>query len=258
MAIGDEDGGVRLLESSSDDRSKFAKAYLTFRPHTNAILDLAFSPDNLLLATASGDQASHIIDMPSQQITHTLTGHSSSVKQVCFQPGSANVLATSSRDGSVEIWDLRCKGFDAPVRSLKMSLGGSSGDNSRSQEHKRIWPRPINTIHEAHHRVSTYTVPVPTVNVKVPQSFDPPSKTEIPGRKGDVSITAISFLELGRENLLLTASEADAGVRLWDLRTILNSRRGRATPLSSTRPTGAHTKVCFLRTLIFQLLALSS
>ena len=241
VAIGDEDGGIRLLESSQDERPGFSTAYLEFRPHANAILDLAFSPDDLLLATASGDQTTHIIDMPTQRVTTILSGHSSSVKQVCFQPGSSDVIATSSRDGSVQIWDLRCRGLDTPSRAIKVPLEHTSGDASTSQSnHKIIWGRSVNAIFEAHqgHPGSRS----PATGFSVPPSFDLPRKTEAPPRRGDVSITALRFLPPGREHLLLTASEADAGVKLWDLRTTHNHRRGRATPLSSTQPTGAHMK----------------
>lgn len=239
MALGDEDGGIRLLESAEDDKPGFSKAYLTFRPHANAILDVAFSPDDLLLATASGDQTSQVIDMPTQRATYTLAGHVSSVKQVCFQPGSSDVLATSSRDGSVQIWDLRCKGFDGPVRDIKIALDPNA--TGAPVNHKTIWARSVNTIFEAH-AIRQATPSAPTLTNKQAPSFDAPSKTESPGRRGDVSITALSFLSPSRSHLLLTASEANASVKLWDLRTTHNHRRSRATPLSGTRQPESHNK----------------
>lgn len=242
VAIGDEDGGVRLLESAKDEKPEFSKAYLAFRPHSNAILDLAFSYDDLLLATASGDQTSQVIDMPTQRATYTLAGHVSSVKQVCFQPGSSNVLASSSRDGSVQIWDLRCKGFDAPVHDVRVSLESSNNDTTRSSAPKKVtWARSVNTIFEAHASRQPASINA-AASSRLAPSFDAPSKTESPGRRGDVSITALSFLHPGREHLLLTASEANANVKLWDLRTTHNHRRGRATPLSSTRQPDSHNK----------------
>ena len=242
IAIGDEDGGVRLLESAKDEKPEFSEAYLAFRPHSNAILDLAFSGDDLLLATASGDQTSQVIDMPTQRATYMLAGHVSSVKQVCFQPGSSSVLASSSRDGSVQIWDLRCKGFDAPVRDVRISLESSKSDTIRSSAPNKVtWARSVNTIFEAHaSRQPALTNAV--VSGKLAPSFDAPSKTESPGRRGDVSITALSFLHPGREHLLVTASEANASVKLWDLRTTHNHRRSRATPLSSTQQPDSHNK----------------
>ncbi|MCJ1453894.1 hypothetical protein MMC28_004243 [Mycoblastus sanguinarius] len=243
VAVGDEDGGVRLLESARDDKRGFSKAYLAFRPHANAILDLAFSPDDLLLATASGDQTSQIIDMPTQRATYSLAGHLSSVKQVCFQPGSSNVVASSSRDGSVQIWDLRCKGFDPPVRDIRVSLEPSGGDTGRTLANaKMTWARSVNTISDAH-ACRQPVVSTATAGSKPPQpSFDAPSKTESPGRRGDVSITALSFLQPGREHLLVTGSEANASIKLWDLRTTHNHRRSRATPLSSTQQPDSHNK----------------
>jgi WD40 repeat protein len=67
VAVGDEEGGIRLLDSAKDDKSGFSKAYLTFRPHMNAIMDLEFSSDDMLLATASGDQTAQVIDMATQK-----------------------------------------------------------------------------------------------------------------------------------------------------------------------------------------------
>ena len=242
VAIGDEDGGVRLLESDKGEKPEFSTAYLAFRPHSNAILDLAFSLDDLLLATASGDQTSQVIDMPTQRATYTLAGHVSSVKQVRFQPGSSNVIASSSRDGSVQIWDLRCKGFDAPVRDIQAPLDPSDSNTNRIRVLKKVtWARSVNTILEAH----ASRQPVSTslaINGKPAPSFDAPSKTESPGRKGDVSITSLCFLQPGQEHLLLTASEANASVKLWDLRTTHNHRRSRATPLSSTRQPESHNR----------------
>ncbi|KAL8952032.1 MAG: hypothetical protein Q9222_002019 [Ikaeria aurantiellina] len=241
MAVGDEEGGIRLLETARFSKPPFHKAYLTFRPHSNAILDLAFSPDDLLLATASGDQSSKIIDMPTQRTTTTLDGHSSSLKQVMFQPGSSNVIALSSRDGNVTLWDLRCSGSEKPVRDLRISLGGPESEQASGG--KTIHGALFGTIKGAHApRVSlassnTLKVAEPTA------THDIPSRTERPSRRGDVSITAMAFLEPGRQNLLLTASEADATIKLWDLRaTHSRLRTSHSNALSSTQQPHSHTK----------------
>lgn len=243
VAVGDEDGGIRLLESAKGEKPGFSEAYLKFRPHMNAILDLAFSKDDLLLATASGDQSSLVIDMPTQRAVYALTGHVSSVKQVSFQPGGSNILATSSRDGAVQIWDLRCKGHNAPVRSIKVPLEPSlNAANDSQTSNKMNWARPVNTIAEAHRRPLREQVSLS--NLTLPSQTSQSQQGEKYGtdRWGVVSVTALQFLNPGREHLIMTASEADASVKLWDLRTTHNQRRSKATPLSSTRPTGAHTK----------------
>ena len=103
----------------------------------------------------------------------------------------------------------------------------------------------MNTIFDAHTtRHPSLPIPPSSANpTKPPLSIsDTPSKTESPGRRGDVSVTSLAFLPPGREHLLLTGSESNASVKLWDLRTTHNHRRNRATPLSTTRQPESHSK----------------
>ncbi len=196
----------------------------------------------MLLATASGDQNVQVIDMPTQRAIFTMAGHGSSVKQVRFQPGSNDkVVATSSRDGSIQIWDLRCTGFEGPVRDMRVSLEPSQSPAGGSQLPERIgWVRSVNSIYAAHATRESVLSAANALLTSGGVATDAPSKSESPGRRGDVSVTALAFLPPGREHLLLTASEANASVKLWDLRTTHCHRRGRAKPLSSTRQPQSH------------------
>ncbi|KAJ5121614.1 uncharacterized protein N7515_009575 [Penicillium bovifimosum] len=231
VAVGDEEGGIRLLDSSVDVDAGFTDAYLGFRPHMNSIMDLEFSSDDMLLATASGDQTSLIIDMTTQRPIHCLSNHSSSVKRVQFQPASNNkVLATCSRDGNVNIWDLRCKGFERPALQVQCSLESEIENPAASAPPKMLYPHVLNTITGAH---AYTTSQKPTMD-----------KAEAPpfGRT-DITVTSLAFLSAGRENLFVTASEASASVRLWDLRTAHNNRRGRpVVPLATTQEPESHAK----------------
>ncbi|KAJ5670376.1 uncharacterized protein N7477_005739 [Penicillium maclennaniae] len=217
VAVGDEEGGIRLLDSSKDDERGFSSAYLGFRPHMNSIMDLEFSSDDMLLATASGDQTSMVIDMTTQRPVHCLSNHNSSVKRVQFQPRSNNnVLATCSRDGNVNIWDLRCKGFERPALQVRCSL--ESEDETNPAPPKMTYPQVLNTIHGAH-------------------AFSTPQKAMMDKAE------APPFGRSDITNLFVTASEASASVRLWDLRTAHNNRRGRPVlPLSTTREPDSHIK----------------
>lgn len=111
-------------------------------------MDLSFSSDDLMLATASGDQTGHIFDVRTQQSTYVMggsAGHQSSVKQVRFQPGNDNVIATSSRDGTVRLWDLRCSGSEGAIRNLV----GFDGQPT-VRESKCTYLQVYNTISGAH------------------------------------------------------------------------------------------------------------
>lgn len=255
VAIGDEDGTVVLLESAKDSDPSFATPHVKFRPHGNAVMDLSFSSDDLLLATASGDQSGQVIDVRTQQSTYVMGGsggHQSSVKQVCFQPGNDNVIATSSRDGTVRLWDLRCSGSEGAIKNLV----GFDGQPT-VHEHRFTYASVYNTITGAHAERQTHSAGTVASHINTVQRFekfqrrplmwltDPSfrdglSKGEVASRRGDVSITALSFLSMpGREHLLLTASEASTAVKLWDIRGRYNRR---AIPIATTRQPESHSK----------------
>ncbi|EAU37303.1 conserved hypothetical protein [Aspergillus terreus NIH2624] len=229
VAVGDQEGGIRLLDSAKDDKSGFSKAYLSFHPHMNAIMDLEFSSDDMLLATASGDQTALVIDMATQKPIYCLSNHVSSLKRVQFQPSANNkVLTTCSRDGNVNIWDLRCKGFEKPCLQVRCSLDSESEQTAAPQTSKMIYPQVLNTIHGAH--------------AWMPQT-SAAEKAEHQIGRSDITVTSLAFLPQGRENLFVTASEANACVRLWDLRTAHSNRRGRPVlPVSTTREPESHVK----------------
>ncbi|WPG99442.1 Hypothetical protein R9X50_00225600 [Acrodontium crateriforme] len=212
VAIGEEEGSIRLIDSSAS--SDFTQTHLSFRPHRNAVMDIAFNSDDYLMATASGDQTSRIIDMHTQQTICILSGHTSSVKQVRFQPGNDNVLTTSSRDGSVQLWDLRCSAKGS-ARNLRTAFARAATADGEVEPMVRysVGTFKVGTAHRSTKLSSTRST-------KAPNSDD-----------SDVSITAIQHLSNGREHLLITSSELNATIKLWDLRT---ASRYHTTPLSST------------------------
>lgn len=164
--------------------------------------------------------------MATQTTISILVNHTASLKQIRFQPGAnnKNVLATTSRDGSVRIWDLRCRGGDEGVLQFYPPIV----DNARN-----CWN--TGSINGAHR---------PTYQTRQAQktvSTDTPWRDELPGRIGDVSITSISFLAPGKEHFLLTGSEADASIKLWDIRSVQNKRKI-PVPISYTRQPHTHSR----------------
>ncbi|ESZ98396.1 hypothetical protein SBOR_1274 [Sclerotinia borealis F-4128] len=222
VAIGDDEGRIRLVESEKNGQPSFSSVHLGWQIHKNAIIDLSLSDDDALVATASGDLSAKVSDMTTQQPISILANHSATLKQVRFQPGAnnKNVLATSGRDGSVQIWDLRCKGSDGPI----MEMQKLPGENI---------PRCGNVkgILNAHHG-SHFHEPKPAAGFR---SLSGPRK----GRAGDISVTSIHFLPPGQEHLLLTGSESNSIVKLWDIRNCSNRRKS-SRPVACTKQVPSH------------------
>lgn len=220
LAVGDEDGYIHLIDSEGD----FSKAHISWRAHSNAVMDVQFSSDDSYLAAGSGDQTAQIVDVRTQQTLSVLAKHKSSVKQVRFQPGDDKIVATSSRDGAVQIWDLRCKGgqmvahsawgSDAPYASVIRTLASAHADSSMSASSGAVGSLSKTASN---------------------------TKTDLIARRNDISVTALSFLPEGRQHLLLTASDASTCVKLWDIRGRY-SLRGPAIPISTTRHPESHNR----------------
>jgi WD40 repeat protein len=209
----------------ADEDADFTKAHVSFRAHTNAVMDVQFSSDDAYLATGSGDQTAQIIDARTQQCVHVLAKHKSSVKQVRFQPGDDKIVATSSRDGAVQIWDLRCKGGITNVHSA----WGPDAPYATS----------IRTLAAAH--VETASVASLGLSAMTTKAKELVGKSEAFSRRADISVTALSFLNPGRQHLLLTASDASTCVKLWDIRGRY-SLRGPALPIATTRHPESHNR----------------
>lgn len=151
VAVATEPGVIIILDSAKG--ATFKKAHLKCKQQKNAIMDLEFSSDDLTLATAAADQMARLVDMPTQKTKAVLDYHRGALKQIRFQPGDDNVIATSSREGSINIWDIRCSVSNGPV--LDVSIAGDPEDavvqNAAQTSHNaKFYDVPTCTIEMAH------------------------------------------------------------------------------------------------------------
>ncbi|KAM0335788.1 hypothetical protein ACHAQA_000838 [Verticillium albo-atrum] len=216
-AVGDEEGFIRLFDTTSvpANVSEPNKVAVVIHAHDNAIMDLAFSDNDLRLATACGDCNGKIIDVMSQSVAVELkNGHFQSMRRVEFQPGQANgdILATSDREGRVQIWDIRCS--SAPAATFT-TLGPHGANTTRDPNMRPLNAKPTNTLGYAHART-------------------------VQGDTKGASVTALQWMPAGREHLLLSASEANSCIKLWDTRYIAPRHKPEATPLAITAAPSSH------------------
>ncbi|RMD43541.1 hypothetical protein DV735_g1531, partial [Chaetothyriales sp. CBS 134920] len=207
VAIGDEEGQVCLIESANEYPDEFKKVVLAMKPHENAVMDLEFSEDDALLATASGDQTCQIIDVQAQKSFYALTGHSSSVKRIQFVPGSKDLLVSCSRDGTLAMWDTRIKLSQGPLLPDGPSLTS-----------EMVGREPFKCIYDPH------------VNR---------SRSRTMGIRSDPSVTSICFVSPSQPNLFATASSSDSVVKLWDMRA-KHKYRNKVVPISCTAEPKSH------------------
>lgn len=77
----------------------------TFNAHKDNILDVAFSPDNALIATASYDKHVMLFNVADGATRNDLTDHVDAVYALAFSP-DGKYLATGAGDRTVKLWDV--------------------------------------------------------------------------------------------------------------------------------------------------------
>jgi WD40 repeat protein len=76
----------------------------SFTGHTFYVNGLAFSPDNQVLASASGDFSTRLWDVKTGRELDRFIGHGPEVTGLAFTPGG-QTLCSSGHDGTVRLWD---------------------------------------------------------------------------------------------------------------------------------------------------------
>jgi WD40 repeat protein len=102
---------VALWDLEASLTTGSGQALFTDIEHTNAIEDIAFSPDGNRLATGSQDTTAKVWTLGPEgpQESLTLAGHTSYVNGLAFSP-DGRFLATGSSDGTARIWDISPSG----------------------------------------------------------------------------------------------------------------------------------------------------
>ena len=152
-------GGGAFAVIPLEEKGKLPEQLPLFRGHTAAVLDTDWNPFNDdIIASGSDDGKVFLWKVPDAFALHTdaeepadvkpvgkLSGHSRKVGHVLFNPAAENVLASSSGDYTVKLWDLEdgkskltLKHSDI-VQSLSWSANGSMLVTTSRDKKLRFW-----------------------------------------------------------------------------------------------------------------------
>ena len=152
-------GGGAFAVIPLEEKGKLPEQLPLFRGHTAAVLDTDWNPFNDdIIASGSDDGKVFLWKVPDGFTLHTeadepadvkpvgkLSGHSRKVGHVLFNPAAENILASSSGDYTVKLWDLEdgkskltLKHGDI-VQSLSWSANGSMLVTTSRDKKLRFW-----------------------------------------------------------------------------------------------------------------------
>ncbi|KAJ3385250.1 hypothetical protein HDU92_003137 [Lobulomyces angularis] len=233
LAVVEESGFLDIIDTrfANNDPAYSLEHRNRWQVNENAVFDVCWSLDDLSILTGGGDRTAMVWDVETRLLKNKFVAHESSIKSISANPHDPFVFATSSRDGNIMIWDLRCKGVN--VKQV------STEQNSIANV-ENIRPSNSNLVYNSDHQIAIDSCslkdnqkddnslyfrtlkPFDKINFShLRENFNSLKRKKRSSQKKSIcfsqSVSCVKFL-VESSNKLISSGTGDGLIKIWDIR----------------------------------------
>ncbi|NQE38019.1 AAA-like domain-containing protein [Microcoleus asticus] len=201
--------------------------------YSSSVWSVAFSPDGLTLASASGDNTIKLWNLQTGKPIKTLTGHSLLVRSVAISPDGLT-LASASADNTIKLWNLQTgkpiktlTGHRNEVTSIAFSPDGLTLASASVDNTIKLWnlqtQKNIKTLRGHSSAVNNLAWSPDSLTLasasadKTIKLWNLQTQKELATLSGHSSF--VNSVAWSPDGKILAAANADKTIKLWNLQT---------------------------------------
>lgn len=238
IATGGGDDVARLFDLSKEEVNP-----VVLGGHTDSVVQVQFSHDGTLLATAGLDAITKIWDVNTGTLLHNLEGPTESVECICWH-SKGPILLSGGGDGVGWMWNSRLgkvmnvfTGHSASITDAKFTLDGKKLITTSYDKTIRIYdpksPQPIHVIQEGSSSVPFHQEPI--ITFALPK--DPESEIIVSGSSDGLACVlntntgkqiatyqghseGIESIDFSAGLPCVVTGSLDKTIKVWDINTL--------------------------------------